>query len=62
MRLHRFIYNFDNKGPYIIVDDKILINQIRNVLKLKISEHTIFILEAGTEVEAELTKINNNYL
>lgn len=58
MRLHRFIGNFDFNGKELIVIDDELINQWRNVLRLKTGDTLILCDGKGREAEAIIEEMN----
>ncbi len=58
MRLHRFIGNFNFNGKELIVTDDELINQWRNVLRLKTGDTLILCNGKGQEAEAIIEEMN----
>lgn len=62
MRLHRFIGNFSlNRGNFKIFDEEI-INQARNVLRLKIDDNLILADGALNEVIVKITEIDKKFM
>lgn len=61
MKLQRFIGNFDlNKKKFITIIEKELINQIRNVLRLKVGDTIILCDGKLKEGYAQIFKIEKN--
>lgn len=58
VRLHRFIGNFDFNGKELIVTDDELVNQWRNVLRLKTGDTLIICNGKGQEAEAIIEEMN----
>lgn len=58
MRLHRFIGNFNFNGKELVVTDDELINQWRNVLRLKTGDTLILCNGKGQEAEAIIEEMN----
>ena len=60
MKLHRFITNLNFKKDTISSKDNELINQIKNVLRLKTGHFVILIDEKGNEVKASVKSFSKN--
>jgi 16S rRNA (uracil1498-N3)-methyltransferase len=62
MRLHRFIFNFDLKEK-IFIQEKNLIHQILNVLRLKKGSYLVLV-NSNLKIEAlfEIININTNFI
>ena len=58
MRLHRFIGNFDLAQKTVAVSDGELVNQWRNVLRLKTGDKLILCDGVGHEAEATITDMD----
>lgn len=60
MRLHRFIGKFDFTKNLLRVSDKDLLNQWKNVLRLKPGDQVILVDDAGNEAVAQLKKLDKD--
>jgi 16S rRNA (uracil1498-N3)-methyltransferase len=60
MKLHRFIVNSNLQAGTFLVKDPEIINQIKNVLRLKVKEQVMLSNGAGNEGVATITKITND--
>ncbi len=60
-KIHRFFYNFKIKDNIINIDDFEIVNQIRNVLKLKINEKFIIFFN-NNEVLCSIRNINKKFI
>lgn len=62
MKIHRFIGQFNLKVGRLLISDKNIAHQIRNVLKLTTSEKIILCQEGGAEAVAEIISLNKDFL
>ncbi|MDO8496678.1 MAG: RsmE family RNA methyltransferase [bacterium] len=62
MKIHRFIGNFNLKIGYIEIKDPELLNQFRNVLKLKIGERVTLCDGKINEGVAEIKEYGKDYI
>lgn len=62
MRLHRFIGDFDLNSGTIETIDSELINQLKNVFRLKTGDRVILVDGQGQEAEAEIKSLHKDNL
>lgn len=62
MKLHRFIGNFDLLEKFLKIEDREIINQFRNVLRLKISDKVILSDGKSNEAMAQIKQIGKNFI
>src|SRR3989344_384213 len=60
MKLHRFIGNFDLSKKPLTVSDKELVNQLKNVLRLKTGGQVILVDNKLQEAVAEIKNLTKN--
>jgi 16S rRNA (uracil1498-N3)-methyltransferase len=60
MRLHRFIGDFDLSGKITFIRDKKILNQMRNVLRLKAGSEVILSDGKSNEVNAVIRKLERD--
>ncbi|MEK7580362.1 MAG: RsmE family RNA methyltransferase [Patescibacteria group bacterium] len=62
MRIHRFIGDFDFSGRFLIIGDFDILNQIKNVLRLKRGDYIILSDGKLKEAKAKIINIGKNEL
>ena len=62
MKIHRFIYEFRFNDDLLMIQDKELINQIKNVLKLRKGERIVLIDLDKKEALTEILNISNEFI
>lgn len=62
MRLNRFILNSNLKSGILKLNDEDLLNQIRNVLKLRVGEKIILSDGSGKEATADIKAYGNDFV
>src|SRR3989344_4947911 len=62
MKIHRFIGNFKIKIGALRINDEELLNQLRNVLKLKVGEKIILCDGRRNEGSAEIKEYGKDYV
>lgn len=62
MRVHRFIGDFDFSGRFLIIGDLDILNQIKNVLRLKRGDYIILSDGRLKEAKAKIINIGKNEL
>ena len=60
-KIHRFFCDFNIDNNNVLIKDLEIINQIKNVLKLK-KEENIFVLSSDLEIFCSILEINKNNL
>ncbi len=60
MKIHRFLSNYKEIGNNVFIENTDLIHQIKNVLKLRVSEEIILTNGAGHDVHIALTEISKD--
>ena len=60
MKIHRFISNFDLSKNELEINDKEIVNQMKNVLRLKVEENVELCDGKDISAIAEITKIDKN--
>jgi len=62
MKIHRFIYDFNFNDDLLIIKDRELINQIKNVLKLRRGEKIILVNLDGKEALTEVVNVMSEFI
>lgn len=62
MKIHRFVYNFNFNDGILMIKDRELINQIKNVLKLKKRERIILINLNKCEALTEILNVTSEFI
>jgi 16S rRNA (uracil1498-N3)-methyltransferase len=62
MKAHRFVYDFHFNDDLLMIKDRELINQIRNVLKLRKGERIILIDLNKHEALSEIINISSEFI
>jgi len=62
MKIHRFVYNFNFSDGILMIKDRELINQIKNVLKLKKRERIILINLNKCEALTEILNVTSEFI
>lgn len=60
MKIHRFLSNYKEIGNNVFIENIDLIHQIKNVLKLRVSEEIILTSGTGHDVHIALTEISKD--
>ncbi len=62
MKIHRFIYDFNFNDGLLMIKDRELINQIKNVLKLRRGEKIILVDLNGQEALTEVVNVTSGFI
>ena len=62
MKIHRFSYNFNFDQGLLMIKDREIIHQMKNVLKLKKSERIILVELGKKEALCEIVNIATDFL
>ncbi|MDD4784499.1 MAG: 16S rRNA (uracil(1498)-N(3))-methyltransferase, partial [Candidatus Pacebacteria bacterium] len=62
MKIHRFMYDFNFNDDLLIIKDRELINQIKNVLKLRRGEKIILVGLDGKEALTEVVNVMSEFI
>jgi len=62
MKIHRFVYDFHFNDDLLMIKDRELINQIKNVLKLRKGERIVLIDLNKKEALSEIMSVSEEFL
>lgn len=62
MKIHRFVYDFNFSDDLLMIKDRDLINQIKNVLKLRKGERIVLIDLNKREALTEIASVSEEFL
>lgn len=62
MKIHRFVYDFNFSDDLLMIKDRDLINQIKNVLKLRKGERIVLIDLNKREALTEIVSLSEEFL